>query len=140
MKKKRLDIEYTIDFGLYGIISTIKPYKLAWELNRCLNINLVKSEDYEVVHKNKSTNNYLHYSQSIMYSHVKLLKNKPVEESDGRDLLLPEHPRFDFILLTRGEAYNDNNRLQELLRNIPSVEWVAFIPLDAIKSKDHLIF
>src|ERR1041385_2760771 len=137
MKKKRLDIEYTLDFDLYGIISTIKPYKMAWELNRCLHVNLVKSDDYEVVHRNKSMNSYQHYSQNSMFSMVKLLKNKPVDESDGRDLLLPEHPRFDFLLLARGEAYTDNNRLQELLRNIPSVELVAFIPLDAIKSKDH---
>jgi len=140
MKKKRLDIEYTLDFDLYGIISTIKPYKMAWELNSCLNVKLVKSEDYEVVHKNNLMSSYLHYSQNTTYGLVKLLKNKPIEENEERNLLLPEHPRFDFILLVRGETYSDNNRLQELLRKIPSVEWVAFIPLDAIKSKDHLIF
>ncbi|GHN00958.1 hypothetical protein WSM22_24470 [Cytophagales bacterium WSM2-2] len=140
MKKKRLDIEYTVDFDVYGIISTIKSYKMAWELNHALNVNLIKSEDYEVMHKNKSVNNYLHYSHDTPFSLLKLLKNKPLEESDDRNLLLPELPRFDFILLARGETYADNNRLQELLRKIPSVELVAFIPLDAIKSKEHFIF
>ncbi|MBI1767082.1 MAG: IPExxxVDY family protein [Bacteroidetes bacterium] len=139
MKKKRLDIEYTLDFDLYGIISTIKPYKMAWELNRCLNIKLVKSDDYEVAHKN-SVNNYQHYSQITSHTLVKLLKNRPIEENQERNLLLPEMPRFDFIFLARGEAYTDNNRLQELLRNIPSVELVAFIPLTALKSKEHFIF
>jgi hypothetical protein len=33
-----------------------------------------------------------------------------------------------------------SNRLQELLRTIPSVELVAFIPLAALKSKDNFIF
>jgi hypothetical protein len=140
MKKKRLDIEYTLDFDLYGISSSIKPYKMAWELNRCLNINLVKSEDYEVTHKNNSVSNYLHYSQTTTHTLVKLLKNKPIEENEERNLLLPELPRFDFILLAKGDAYTDNNRLQELLRNIPSVELVAFIPLTALKSKEHFIF
>jgi hypothetical protein len=139
MKKKRLDIEYTFDFDLYGLISTIKPYKMAWELNRCLNINLIKSDDYEVEHKN-SVNNYQHYSQVTAHTLVKLFKNKPIEENDERNLLLPELPRFDFILLVKGDAYADNNRLQELLRNIPSVELVAFIPLTALKSKEHFIF
>jgi hypothetical protein len=140
MKKKRLDIEYTLDFDLYGIISTIKPYKMAWELNRCLNINLINSEDYEVMHKNKSLSNYIHYSQNASHSLVKLFRNKPIEENEERNLLLPELPHFDFIFLARGEAYADNNRLQELLRNIPSVELVAFIPLTALKSKEHFIF
>ena len=140
MKKKRLDIEFSIDFDLYGIISTIKPYKMAWELNRCLGINLIKAEDYEVTQKNKSVSNYLHYSFHTPHSLVKLFKNKPVEEAEETNLLLPELPRFDFIFLARGEAYADNNRLQELLRNIPSVELAAFIPLAALKSKEHFIF
>ncbi|MGC4020770.1 MAG: IPExxxVDY family protein [Cyclobacteriaceae bacterium] len=140
MKKKRLDIEFTLDFDFYGIISTIKPYKMAWELNRSLNINMVKSEDYEVVHKNNSVSSYLHYSQITTHTLVKLFKNKPIEENEERNLLLPELPRFDFIFLARGEAYVDSNRLQELLRNIPSVELVAFIPLAALKSKEHFIF
>jgi hypothetical protein len=140
MKKKRLEIEYTFDFDLYGISSTLKPYKLAWELNRCLNINLIKSEDYEVMHKSNVPSNHLHFSQVTAHTLVKLLQNKPIEESEERNLLLPELPRFDFILLVRGEAYTDSNRLQELLRNIPSIELVAFIPLTALKSKEHFIF
>lgn len=140
LKKKRLDIEFTLDFDLYGIISTLRPYKLAWEINRCLNLNLKKTEDYEVMHKNKVLNNYLNYSQTTEHSLVKLFKTKPLEEEDERNLLIPELPRFDFILLVKGEAYMDSNRLQELLRNIPSIELVAFIPLTALKSKEHFIF
>jgi hypothetical protein len=39
--------------------------------------------------------------------------------------------------------FNDqpqDNRLQEVLRNIPSIELTAFIPLDALKTKDNFIF
>ncbi|MBS1681168.1 MAG: IPExxxVDY family protein [Bacteroidetes bacterium] len=140
MKKKRLDVEFTLDFDLYGITAVLKPYKLAWEINRCLHIQLVKTDDYEVVQKNQSVNHYFHYTQSTTHSLVKLFRNKPAEENEERNLLLPEMPRFDFILLTRGDSYSDSNRLQELLRNIPSVEWAAFIPLAALKSKEHLIF
>ena len=140
MKKKRLDIEFTLDFDLYGIISTLKPYKLAWEINRCLNISLVKTEDYEVIHKNRVLNNYLNFSQTTEHSLVKLFKTKPLEEEHERNLLIPELPRFDFILLVRGDPFRDSNRLQELLRNIPSIELAAFIPLTALKSKEHFIF
>ncbi len=140
MKKKRLDIEYTFDFELYGIISTVKAYKLAWELNNALGSKLIKSEDYEVVHKKKVVNNYLHYAQTSEVNSLKLFRNKPNEESGTREPLVPEHPHFDFILLAHGEAFADSNRLQELLRNIPSIELVAFIPLAALKTKEYFIF
>jgi hypothetical protein len=140
MKKKRLDIEYTFDFDLYGIISNVKAYKLAWELNHSLGTKLVKSEDYEVQSKTKSLNNYLHYTQTGEVNSLRLFKNKPNEESGAKDFLVPEHPHFDFILLTHGEAFADSNRLQELLRNIPSIELVAFIPLASLKTKEYFIF
>ncbi|HLZ17815.1 MAG TPA: IPExxxVDY family protein [Cyclobacteriaceae bacterium] len=140
MKKKRLDIDYTFDFDLYGIISTMKGYKLAWELNHALGCKLVKSDDYEVVNKKKAASNYLHYTQASEVNALKLFRNKPNEESGARDLLVPDHPHFDFILLAHGEAFADSNRLQELLRNIPSVELVAFIPLAALKTKEYFIF
>lgn len=140
MKKKRLDIEYTFDFELYGIISTVKAYKLAWELNHALGSKLIKSEDYEVVHKNKVVNNYLHYAQTNEINSLKLFRNKPNEEGAEKDFLVPEYPHFDFILLAHGEAFANSNRLQELLRNIPSIELVAFIPLAALKTKEYFIF
>jgi hypothetical protein len=140
MKKKRLDVDFTYDFDLYGIISTVKGYKLAWELNNLLGSKLVKMEDYEIHQKNKAPRNYLHYAQGSEVNILKLFKNKPGEERSPKDLLVPEHPHFDFILLAHGEAFADNNRLQELLRNIPSVELVAFIPLASLKTKEYFIF
>lgn len=74
MKKKRLDIEFTLDFDLYGIISTAKPYKMAWEINRSFNVNLTKLEDYEVIHKSEAHNSYIHYGQTTELSLIKLLK------------------------------------------------------------------
>ncbi len=139
-KKKRLDIEYSFDFELFGIISAVKAYKLAWDLNHALGSKLAKSEDYEVLHKNKSVCNYLHYAQAKEANGLKLFKNKPNEETKAKDFLVPEFPHFDFILLAQGEAFANSNRLQELLRNIPSVELVAFIPLAALKTKEYFIF
>jgi len=43
MKKKRLDIEYSFDFDLFGISSTVKVYKLDWEINQSLGSKLKKN-------------------------------------------------------------------------------------------------
>ena len=139
-KKKRLDIEYTFEFELMGISSGAKAYKLAWELNLALGSGLTRVKDHEVLHKNKSVCSYLHYALKNEVNGLKLFKNKPTDESASKDYLVPEFPHFDFILLVQGEAFTDHNRLQELLRNIPSVELVAFIPLAALKTKEYFIF
>ncbi|MBK7651374.1 MAG: hypothetical protein IPJ20_12460 [Flammeovirgaceae bacterium] len=51
MKKKRLEIEYTFDFELIGIISSAKGYKLAWEINLALSARLVKQVDLIIEQK-----------------------------------------------------------------------------------------
>jgi hypothetical protein len=139
MKKKRLDIEFSFEFQLHGITTPLKGYKLAWEINRLVGSNLIRMEDYPVQQKD-GISLYLHFSHDTEINHFKLLKNKPQEEELLKNLLVPEHPRFDYFLLSWGEEAIPSNRLQEVLRNIPSVEWVAFIPLAALKSKENFIF
>jgi len=140
MKKKRLEIEYTYDFELLGIISSAKGYKLAWEINNQLPVKLVKLPDLIIQYKNKTEGTYSHFSFENEVNTLKLFRNKPQETDQTKSCLVPEFPHFDYILLSRGEEHLHSNRLQELLRNIPSVELAAFIPLDALKLKDHFIF
>ena len=71
---------------------------------------------------------------------LKLFRNKPNEQELSKNILVPEYPHFDFILMTQSDDTGKSNRLHEVLRTIPSVELVAFIPLTALKSKDHFIF
>jgi hypothetical protein len=139
MKKKRLDIEFSFDFDLHGIITSCRSHKLAWEINQSLNINLVRQEDFAVNYK-ESVAHYVLFAFDSEVNHLKLLRNRPQEETGIKNLLVPEHPRFDFFLLSQGEDTLTSNRLQEVLRNIPSVELVAFIPLTALKSKENFIF
>jgi hypothetical protein len=49
MKKKRLEMEYSFDFELIGIISSAKGYKLAWEVNHILGSRLTRQPDLTVM-------------------------------------------------------------------------------------------
>jgi hypothetical protein len=140
MKKKRLEIEYSFDFELLGIISSSKGYKLAWDINATLASRLVRQKDLQIQIKSNATASYPHYSFENEVNTLKLFRNKPNEPELVKNLLVPEFPHFDYIILTRGEERFNSNRLQELLRNNPSIELVAFIPLDALKSKANFIF
>ena len=140
MKKKRLEIDYYYDFELLGVISTAKGYKLAWEINRNLFIRLVKQPDLILTSKNKTTVSYSYFSYETNAAMIKLFRNKPNEIESGKFFLIPEYPHLDYVIMVRGEDQLVSSPLQELLRNIPSVELIAFIPLDALKSKDNFIF
>lgn len=139
MKKKRLEIEYSYDFDLIGIISSAKGYKLAWDINHELSTRLVRQPDLIVQFKKNKEASFSYFSFENDVNKLKLFKNKP-NDSEGRIYLLPEFPHLDYIILIQGEEYGNSNRLQELLRNIISVELVTFIPLGPLKSKDNFIF
>ena len=139
MKKKRLEIEYSYDFDLIGIISSAKGYKLAWDINNQLSARLVKQPDLTVLFKNNTEASFSHFSFETEVNKLKLFRNKP-NDGEGRHFLVPEYPHFDYIVMIEGEGQGANNRLQEVLRNIPSIELVAFIPLGPLKSKDNFIF
>jgi hypothetical protein len=140
MKKKRLDIDYSYDFELIGIISPLKGYKLAWEINNRLGVKLIRENDLQITFKNRSEGNFSYFSYQVEGNMLKLFRNKPNEQEASKNILVPEYPHFDFILMTQSDDMGKSNRLQEVLRTIPSIELVAFIPLDALKSKDHFIF
>lgn len=140
MKKKRLEIDYAYDFELVGIISSAKGFKLAWDINGILHTRLVKQPDLIVQFKDKTVGAFSHFYHDASLSRIRLFRNRPNEPEAVRHALVPEFPHFDYILMTQGEESIDNNRLQEYLRTISSVELVAFLPLDALKMKDYFIF
>jgi len=140
MKKRRLDVEYTYDFELLGISSSAKGFKLAWDINQLLSVRLVKIDDLIIEQKAGANASYTCFGYESALSKLKLFRNKPNEIEYSKAFLVPEFPHMDYILMGQGEEYTKHNRLQEVLRNIPSVELVAFLPLAALKSKDNFIF
>jgi hypothetical protein len=139
MKKSKLVIDYEFDFELLGILSASKGYKLAWEINQRLDIHLVRQPDLVVGFKKSEEKSFSFYSFDTRLNRLKLFKNKPVDADSGKYYLIPEFPHYDFILLTQMEdALRD--RFIPLLKEIPSVEMVAPIPLDGLKSKSNFIF
>ncbi len=138
MKKNRLEIEYAYDFELMGLTTAAKSYKLAWELNRILHIHLTRRPDLNIQTRTQQLS-YALYEYDGTVNTIRLFRNKSNESENVKHLLVPEYPHGDFILMIQGEELQ-GNRLREELRNIPSIELVAFIPLDTLKSKENFIF
>lgn len=140
MKKSKLVIEYNYDFELIGLASTLKGYKLAWEINQALHIQLIKQPDLVVGFKNNEEKAFSFYAFGTQLNRLKLFKNKPSENEPGKYFLIPEFPHFDFIILASMEDHYTHQQLLDLIKSIPSVQFAATIPLEGLKSKSNFIF
>ena len=140
MKKNKLEIDYAYDFKLLGVITPLKGYKLAWELNTLLRIDLVKQPDLMVGFKNTEEKCFSFYAFETRLNRLKLFKNKPSENEPGKYFLIPEFPHFDFIILAAMEDHYTHLQLLDLIKSIPSVQFAATIPLEGLKSKSNFIF
>lgn len=139
MKKSRLLIDYQFDFQLLGVSSAARGYKLAWDLNRQLGINLIRQPDLIVGFKNDDEKRFSYYSYETPLNRLKLFKNRPNESELGKYFLIPEFPHYDFIILAAMDE-NHTGTLIDLIRTSQSVQLVAPIPVEGLRSKSNFIF
>ena len=136
MSKNKLKVEFSYDFKLFGLISTVKEYKLAWEINKTLDIHLVKETDIQIEFFNKSDLVISNYSE------LRLLKNKAISSSNNSNqFLLPELSSFDYLILVTGfeDTYTINS-LKEKLQSITVIQYLKQFEPEELKSKENLIF
>lgn len=142
MKKNKLDSFLAIDFDLYGLVSSTKEYKLAWHLNKAMDITLSKQDDIQIEFSDHSAiliSYYLHQTENLK---IELLQNRLVSKgSKGNQYLVPELSQFDLLLKYRdntGERSSEN--VIELIRVVPLVEYVVRLNFDNLKSKENLLY
>ena len=142
MKKRKLEAEFEYDFSLFGLISALKEYKLAWMINRHLEVQLDKSMDIKIdflKSQDLLISNYLYETEN---SSFRLLKNKSMEQfEDNSAFLLPELNRFDYLVITKGfEDTYSRAEIKKKLATIPNIQYVQHFEVENLKSKENLIF
>jgi hypothetical protein len=142
MKTLRLDLDYEFDFELYGIVSSSKEYTLAWAMNQCFNLRLIKQKDlcFDFISKGRLViSNYLHRTDH--YS-IRLFRNKSVDLSTlKKPFLVPDIKEYDYVIQVSGAS--DKFSPQELLRKfnlVPLVQYVKQFDPQTLQFKDNLIF
>ena len=142
MPKNKLIINYSFDFELFGIISTIKEYKLAWLINKHLDFHLIKEKDivYEFINLDKIViSNYLYETENVS---IRLLKNKSENKNSEKiGYLIPELLKFDFFIMKDGDidGRGDRNFLSKL-QDINEIQYITSLDIGKLKSKENLIF
>lgn len=139
MAKKILPFEIDYDFNLMALIAPVKAYRLAWMINRTLNITLRKSEDL-ILHAPKSKQisyfSIYHFALEMYKVNYYLISNK----SDSNVLLIPELRQVDFFLkFSNNLTYQQPNQLIERLKKIQQIQTIFQVNPKELKSKQNLI-
>jgi hypothetical protein len=135
--KRLLDITEDVDFSLLGISSHVKDYRLCWEINNALSIDLVK-EDSILENKgeeeiNFSVSRFLDEENHLTFE---LIANK----SEG-NVLLHELAQLDYLLKVSGPQNElDIADYRNKIQNIDHVLTVVNINPNELKSKFSLMF
>jgi hypothetical protein len=142
MKTSKLIVEYDYDFEVLAIISSVKDYKLAWAINKSLNISLCKTSDVCLDFIKAGTLLISNFIFETEYTTFRLLRNKSYEFTKiDKPYLLPELKEYDYIIKISGEhtSLSAKNTL-ERLKNLTVVEYIKQIDINTLKSKENLIF
>ncbi len=129
--------EQQYDFILIGIICQHKDYRLCYELNQKLEINLVKCDDYELffsARKTQSSFAKFGYKSPGGDTFI-LLSNK-----DTRGTLLQEQPQLDYLLMiTENQPNESHSAIVKTLKEISIILGAfALNPLE-LPSREYLI-
>jgi len=153
-----VDDFYDPSFSLIAIHCSLEDYRLAYLLNKHLNINLVrlpKDLDYKYLDANYSIYEWEDKQQQTTWNLISNVCNKEEAslQSSGSLFntnqtmlktyhLLPEFKKVDFFIKITTDDEESINEIQLLktLQEIPQLITSYNIDSDQIKSKDNLIF
>lgn len=145
---------FTIDYELIAIQSNIEDYRLAFLLNRALDIRLSKNtSDIEVNHnEGKSAFQHFIYEDELQDLSWHLVTNKSNFSSNNTSsslfkeinitmYLVPEFKQADYILkIDNTDDYFEIESILKKISEISNITLVHNINQDKLKSKNNLIF
>ncbi|MFD2036758.1 IPExxxVDY family protein [Belliella marina] len=140
MKKTKLLVEHQYEFELLGFVAPIKDYKMAWVVNNCLNINLVKTKDFELQFLDDSELKISQYILEKDHGYIQLLKNRSFSANGNALHLIPELKIMDYFMLVQDLTFDLNiNAYIERLSKSSFIQNVVKLDVSKIKSKENLL-
>lgn len=133
----RFDTDEEFDFILIGIICQHRDYRLCHELNRKLEINLVREDDYEV-HISKRMNPALF--SFFKFENEENDKYYIFENKGMHSIFIPEQKKIDFFLMIRESFQRQSHtELVNTIKQIPIVlQAFALNPL-TLKNREYFL-
>lgn len=157
LHKLHVDDFYDDSFSLIAIHCSLEDYRLAYLLNKHLNISLVRKPqdlDYKYF---AATYSIFEWEDKKQHTTWNLISNICKREEDGLQSsgslfntsntilktyhLLPEFKNVDYLIKVMNEDQSfDEKQILDTLQSIPQLVTSYSIDVEHIKSKDNLIF
>ena len=139
MRKTKLIVDHELGAKIIGLVSTLKDYKLAWNINQVFKIDLVMQPALVIEFVSSSNLSITNYIYATEFQEFRLIKNKSIDTNSG--YLIPELVNFDFFIMISGEAdIMPEEPVIERLHAIKGIEYFQLIDVAKLKSKDNFIF
>ncbi|MGY6521587.1 MAG: IPExxxVDY family protein [Mongoliitalea sp.] len=140
MKKNKLVFDYQFDFEILGFVAPVKDYKLAWAINKQLDLRLKKVDDYYLELLNQPDLFVPQFLEKKEHGFVQLLKNKSNTFGPTSAYLIPELKMMDYFMLIQDftEELNLNTYI-ERLSSVDFIQNVVKIDVTKLKSKENLL-
>ncbi len=138
-KKNIIKSEFLFKGVLFGISATLKDFQLCWQINRKLNIDLVKQEDIKIINRKKNKTSF--YNLFIFEDEINKWKIYVVSNKHNGEYLMPEIKQSDYFLMVNGEINEiQKTELHVSLKQLNTIQLIVSIELSKIKSNQNLIF
>jgi len=138
MRKSKLVVSYELGAIVIGLVTTLKEYKLAWNINQVFKINLIMQPPLLIEFIKGSDLSITNYLFKTELQYYRLIRNKGNEDSSG--YLIPELVNFDFFLMIGGEEMMIDESKTENLHSITEIDYFQVIDVEKLKMKDNFIF
>ena len=116
VKKKKLVVEPFDDIKIIGICTHLADYKLAWHINKLLNINLIKYDD--IINEEEMAFSYYLYDGGENCNTYNLVE---IANAEGRWVNF--FPPTDYLFIIRN--FINDEGLDSLVTKLKSIEGVA---------------
>ena len=116
-KKQKIVVEPFDDIKIIGICTHLDDYKLAWHINKLLNINLVKYSD--IINEEGIEFSFYLYDGGENCNTYNLVE---IANADGRWVKF--NPATDYLIVIRNFIHD--NTLAKILDQIKHIEGVQF--------------
>jgi hypothetical protein len=126
------------DFLLFGIICDKKDYRLCMEINKKMDLNLSKQAEYTVFNSKRMEDKAFSFYEYLTEDEDRfnLLSNKSPKGN-----LMPELNQIDFFFMSRLIRMPlDENKILNMLKEIPIVLGVYILETKELKSRENLVF
>lgn len=136
-KKLSAKIDFSSEYTLIGISCHLKDYRLTFFLNKNLNIQLRRMDDFIQAGSNKEDLNY-----SVYFYHCPDTKNNfcliTNHHSEGK--LMPSLRSIDYFLLVENELPDERKKdLISKIKTIPNLLTAYEIELSKVKNINQLL-